>query len=78
MNGEHYACASVGDSSVFMDSSEGAIELTLGQRRKPRIDSGVQDPALAVGEVSGPMFLAADGLNVAPAEVFALLGGQAG
>lgn len=73
VHGDRYMCASVGDSAVFMDSSSGVVELTLGQRRRPRIGSGIQDPVVALGEVSGPMFLATDGQNMAPAEVFALL-----
>lgn len=73
VNGDHYMCASVGDSSAFMDSPNGVVELTLGQRRKPRIGSGIQDPVVATGTIAGMLLVATDGLCMTPAAVFASL-----
>lgn len=73
VNGDNYMCASVGDSSAFMEASSGVVELTLGQRRKPRIGSGIQDPVVATGTISGTLLVATDGLCMTPAAVFALL-----
>lgn len=76
VHGNRYICASVGDSAVFMDSSTGVVELTQGQRRKPRIGSGIQTPIVSSGAVTGTLLLASDGLNMPPAAVFALLRGK--
>lgn len=76
VHGDHYMCASVGDSAVFMESSSGVVELTLGQRRKPRIGAGIQDPVVSLGKVAGPLLLATDGLSIPPEMVFALLRGK--
>lgn len=73
VHGDHYLCSSVGDSSVFMDSSSGVVELTLAQRRKPRIGAGIQDPVVSSGKVAGPLLLATDGLNIPPEMVIALM-----
>lgn len=76
MNGDHYMCASVGDSSVFMDGPGGVVELTLGKRRKPRIGSGGQDPVVTSRRVAGALLLTSDGLPMPPETVFALLRGK--
>jgi len=73
VHGERYMCASVGDSAVFMGAPSGVVELTLGQRRKPRIGGGIQDPVVSSGKVAGPLLLATDGLNIPPEMVFALM-----
>jgi len=73
VRGDCFVCASVGDSSVFMDDPGGIVELTLGQHRKPRIGSGIRDPVCREGRVTGPLLLASDGLAMSPEVAFALI-----
>lgn len=70
---DRYLCASVGDSSIFMAAPDGIIELTQGQHRKPRVGSGIREPVLHEGRVTGPLLLASDGLLMSPDAAFNLV-----
>lgn len=76
VHGDHYVCASVGDSAVYMEGPNGVVELTQGQRRKPRIGSGIQTPIVSSGKLTGTLLLSSDGLNMPPSAVFDFLKGK--
>jgi hypothetical protein len=64
VNSDHYMCASVGDSSAFVEASSRVVELILGQRRKPPIEEAGCAAVLQewgcslISEVIGPDGLA--------------------
>lgn len=73
---EDFILAATGDSLAIMRSGEQTtdhIELSEGQRRKPRLGKGAPAPYIRTGEVSGTIVLASDGLNMTPFQVFSLL-----
>lgn len=66
LKGRNYVCASIGDSLAWDIPTVGpAIELTKGQRRKPRIGSGCFFPMINRGTLQGALLMASDGLEYA-------------
>lgn len=62
VRGADYVLASVGDSGAWSLHQGQLVELTAGQRRKPRIGSGSLQPSIRRGTLPGPLVLASDGL----------------